>query len=46
VKKLVGLNIFQAAVFLLYISMGFVRDAAPRYSSRASSATPTRSRAS
>jgi multicomponent Na+:H+ antiporter subunit C len=29
VKKLVGLNIFQAAVFLLYISMGFVRDAAP-----------------
>jgi len=28
-KKLVGLNIFQAAVFLLYISMGFVRDAAP-----------------
>lgn len=29
VKKLVGLNIFQAAVFLLYISLGFVRDAAP-----------------
>jgi len=29
VKKLVGLNIFQAAVFLLYISVGFVRDAAP-----------------
>jgi multicomponent Na+:H+ antiporter subunit C len=29
VKKLVGLNIFQAAVFLLYISMGFVREAAP-----------------
>ena len=29
VKKLVGLNIFQAAVFLLYITMGFVRDAAP-----------------
>ena len=29
VKKLVGLNIFQAAVFLLYISMGFVRHAAP-----------------
>ena len=29
VKKLVGLNIFQAAVFLLYISMGFVRGAAP-----------------
>lgn len=29
VKKLVGLNIFQAAVFLLYISIGFVRDAAP-----------------
>jgi len=28
-KKLVGLNIFQAAVFLLYISVGFVRDAAP-----------------
>jgi multisubunit Na+/H+ antiporter MnhC subunit len=28
VKKLVGLNIFQAAVFLLYISMGFVRDGA------------------
>ncbi len=25
VKKLVGLNIFQAAVFLLYISLGFVR---------------------
>ena len=29
VKKLVGLNIFQGAVFLLYISMGFVREAAP-----------------
>ena len=29
VKKLVGLNIFQAAVFLLYISIGFVREAAP-----------------
>jgi multicomponent Na+:H+ antiporter subunit C len=29
VKKLVGLSIFQAAVFLLYISVGFVRDAAP-----------------
>jgi len=28
VKKLVGLNIFQAAVFLLYISMGFVLDGA------------------
>ena len=29
VKKLVGLNIFQAAVFLLYNSIGFVREAAP-----------------
>ena len=28
VKKLVGLNIFQTAVFFLYISMGFVVDAA------------------
>lgn len=26
VKKLVGLNIFQTAVFLFYISLGFVRD--------------------
>lgn len=28
VKKLVGLNIFQTAVFFLYISMGFVKDGA------------------
>ncbi len=28
IKKLVGLNIFQTAVFFLYISMGFVFDAA------------------
>jgi multicomponent Na+:H+ antiporter subunit C len=27
VKKLVGLGIFQSAVFILYISMGFVADA-------------------
>jgi multicomponent Na+:H+ antiporter subunit C len=26
VKKIVGLNIFQSSVFLLYISMGKVRD--------------------
>lgn len=28
VKKLVGLNIFQTAVFFLYISMGYVYDGA------------------
>jgi multicomponent Na+:H+ antiporter subunit C len=28
VKKIVGLNIFQTSVFLLYISLGFVRDGA------------------
>lgn len=28
VKKLVGLNIFQTAVFLFYISIGFVHDGA------------------
>ena len=28
IKKIVGLNIFQTAVFFLYISMGFVRDGA------------------
>ena len=28
IRKLIGLNIFQAAVFLLYISLGFVRDGA------------------
>jgi multicomponent Na+:H+ antiporter subunit C len=28
IRKLIGLNIFQASVFLLYISMGFVRDGA------------------
>lgn len=28
VKKLVGLNVFQTAVFFLYISMGFVRGGA------------------
>jgi multicomponent Na+:H+ antiporter subunit C len=26
VKKIIGLNVFQASVFLLYISMGKVRD--------------------
>ncbi len=26
IKKIVGLNIFQTSVFLLYISLGFVRD--------------------
>ena len=26
VKKLIGLGIFQTAIFFLYISMGFVRD--------------------
>ena len=28
IRKLIGLNIFQASVFLLYISVGFVRDGA------------------
>lgn len=28
IKKVVGLNIFQTAVFFLYISMGFVHDGA------------------
>lgn len=28
IKKIVGLNIFQTAVFFLYISLGFVRDGA------------------
>ncbi|MEB3275685.1 MAG: cation:proton antiporter subunit C [Cyanobacteriota bacterium] len=28
IRKLIGLNIFQASVFLLYISLGFVRDGA------------------
>ncbi|MGE4073634.1 MAG: cation:proton antiporter subunit C [Lysobacterales bacterium] len=28
VKKLVGLNVFQTAVFFLYISIGFVHDGA------------------
>lgn len=28
IKKIVGLNIFQTSVFLLYISLGFVRDGA------------------
>ena len=27
VKKLIGLNIFQASVFILFISMGYVHDA-------------------
>lgn len=27
IKKIVGLNVFQTSVFLLYISMGAVRDA-------------------
>ena len=29
IKKVVGLNIFQTSVFILYISMGKVRDGAP-----------------
>ena len=29
VKKLIGLNLFQSSVFYLYISLGFVEDAAP-----------------
>lgn len=33
VKKLIGLNIFQVSVFILYISMGFLRNGtAPIYS--------------
>ena len=33
VKKLIGLNIFQVSVFILYISMGYVENAtAPIYS--------------
>ena len=28
VKKIIGLNIFQVSVFLLYISMGMVKDGA------------------
>jgi len=27
VKKLIGLNVFQVSVFILFISMGFVHDA-------------------
>ena len=27
IKKLIGLNLFQVSVFILYISSGFVRDA-------------------
>lgn len=27
VKKLIGLNIFQASVFIMFISMGYVHDA-------------------
>ena len=29
IKKIIGLNIFQSSVILLYISMGKVRDGAP-----------------
>ena len=29
IKKIIGLNIFQSSVILLYISMGTVRDGAP-----------------
>lgn len=29
IKKLIGLNIFQVSVFILFISMGYVRDATP-----------------
>ena len=27
IKKLIGLNVFQASVFILFISMGYVHDA-------------------
>lgn len=29
IRKLIGLNIFQVSVFMLYISAGFIRDGAP-----------------